>query len=127
MCGSKFYICKHCGNLVGMINNSGVPMICCGEPMTLLEPNTVEASVEKHLPVVTVEGNTVKAVIGDVAHPMIPEHFIGFVYLQTNLGGQRKCLVAGDAPEVTFALSEGEKPLAVFAWCNLHGLWVTNL
>ncbi|MBQ9833519.1 MAG: desulfoferrodoxin [Clostridia bacterium] len=127
MCESKFFVCKHCGNLVGVINNSGVPMICCGEPMTQLVPNTVEASVEKHLPVVTVEGNTVKAVVGSTEHPMIEEHFIGFIYLQTDKGGQRKCLSAGNAPEAVFVLPEGEKPLAVFAWCNLHGLWKTEL
>ncbi|MBQ2661356.1 MAG: desulfoferrodoxin [Clostridia bacterium] len=127
MCGSKFYVCSHCGNLIGMVNNAGVPMICCGEPMTLLEPNTVEASTEKHLPVVTREEGKVKVAIGDVPHPMIPEHFIGFVYLQTERGGQRKCLKAGEAPEVTFAVTEDEKPLAVFAWCNLHGLWKTEL
>ena len=73
---AKFYICRHCGNLVGMINASGVPMICCGQKMEALIPNTVDASGEKHLPVVTVDGSTVKVNVGSVDHPMAPEHFI---------------------------------------------------
>lgn len=118
----KFYICERCGNLVGIINESGVPMMCCGQKMTLLEPNTVEASNEKHIPVATVEGNTVKVDIGSVAHPMVEEHSILWVYLQTDKGGHRKNLKAGDAPSVSFALLD-EKPLSVYAYCNLHGLW----
>jgi superoxide reductase len=91
-----------------------------------MEPGTVEASVEKHLPVVAVEGNTVKVVVGSVAHPMQEEHSILWVYLQTDRGGQRKCLKVGAEPVVTFALAE-EKPLAVYAYCNLHGLWKTDI
>ncbi len=126
MCENRFFICEHCGNIVGMIHDAGVPMMCCGQKMTKLEPGTVEASVEKHLPVVTVEGNTVQVVVGSVAHPMTEEHSITWVYLQTDRGGQRKCLSADGAPEVTFALAD-EKPLAVYAYCNLHGLWKTEV
>ena len=126
MCGIKFYKCNHCGNIIGVIHNAGVPMMCCGEKMAELVPGTVEASVEKHLPVVTVDGDTVKVVIGEVEHPMTEEHFIQWVYLQTDRGGQRKCLKAGDAPEVKFALCD-EKPVAVYAYCNLHGLWKTEI
>lgn len=125
MCETRFFICKHCGNLVGMIHNSGVPIICCGEPMSELIPGSVDASLEKHVPVVTVEGNTVTVAIGSVAHPMTEEHYIQWVYLQTTAGGQRKCFSPGDAPTVTFALTEGE-PVAAFAYCNLHGLWKTD-
>lgn len=126
MCENKFYICEHCGNIVGLIKNAGVPLMCCGRKMTLLEPGTVEASVEKHLPVVSVEGNEVKVEVGSVAHPMTEEHSIMWVYLQTDKGGQRKCLNPGDAPMVKFALAD-EKPLSVYAYCNLHGLWKTDL
>ena len=122
----KFYICSHCGNLVGMIEDKGVPLFCCGQKMTELVPGTVEASGEKHIPVVTVEGDTVTVNVGSVDHPMIPEHFIGWVYLQTENGGQRKVLKAGDAPNVTFALG-GDKPVAAYAYCNLHGLWKTDI
>ena len=126
MCDNKFYICEHCGNIVGMIHNSGVPMMCCGQKMTKLEAGVVEASHEKHIPVVTVEGNTVRVNVGSVTHPMSEEHHIAWVYLQTNRGGQRKCLDVTGAPEVTFALAD-ETPVAVYAYCNLHGLWKSEL
>ncbi len=123
---AKFYVCEHCGNLVGMIHDSGVPMICCGQKMTALEPNTVEASGEKHKPVVTVEGNTVTVQVGSVDHPMLPEHFIQWIYVQTEKGGARKSLQPGEAPSVAFCLGD-DKPVAVYAYCNLHGLWMTEL
>ncbi|HWQ50478.1 MAG TPA: desulfoferrodoxin family protein [Terriglobales bacterium] len=126
MCEISFYICKHCGNLVGMIHSSGVPMICCGEEMTKLIPGSVDASLEKHVPVAKVEGDTLTVDIGSAPHPMLPEHYIQWVYVQTEAGGQRKCLKPGDAPQVTFALG-GDKPVAVYEYCNIHGLWVTNL
>ncbi len=126
MCENRFYICEHCGNIIGLIRNAGVPMMCCGQKMTLLEPGTVEASHEKHIPVATVEGNTVRVEIGSVAHPMTEEHKIEWVYLQTDRGGQRKCLCVEGAPSVTFAL-EDEKPVAVYAYCNLHGLWKADI
>ena len=123
---NKFYICEHCGNLIGMVNDAGVPMMCCGQKMTALEPGTVEASAEKHIPVATIDGNTVKVDIGSVAHPMVEEHSILWVYLQTDKGGQRKNLEVGKAPTVSFALLD-EKPVAVYAYCNLHGLWKAEL
>ena len=123
---TKFYICSHCGNLVGMVHDAGVPLFCCGQKMDPLVPNTVEASGEKHLPVVTVNGDTVEVNVGSVDHPMVEEHSIQWVYLETENGGQRKALKPGDAPHVTFALS-GDKPVAVYAYCNLHGLWMTEV
>ena len=126
MCDTSFYICKHCGNLIGVIHNSGVPMVCCGENMQRLEANTVEASAEKHLPVASIDGDALTVNIGSAAHPMAEEHHIEWVYLQTETGGQRKCLAVGAEPKATFALG-GDKPIAVYAYCNLHGLWMTNL
>ena len=127
MCdNNKFYICEKCGNLVGMINESGVPMMCCGQKMTKLQAGVVEASHEKHIPVVSVEGNTVTVTVGSVEHPMATEHSILWVYLQTDKGGQRKYLEVGKAPTVTFALSD-EKPIAAYAYCNLHGLWKADV
>ncbi len=123
---NRFYICEHCGNLIGMINDAGVPMMCCGQKMTELKPGTVEASHEKHIPVVAIEGNIVKVEIGSAAHPMLEEHSILWVYLQTDRGGQRKCLEVGSEPAVTFALAD-EKPVAVYAYCNLHGLWKADI
>ena len=126
MCENKFYICEHCGNIVGMIHSAGVPLMCCGQKMTKLEAGVVEASHEKHIPVVTVEGNTVRVNVGSVTHPMSEEHHIAWIYLQTNRGGQRKCLDVTGAPEVTFALAD-ETPVAVYAYCNLHGLWMAEI
>ncbi len=123
---TKFVICEHCGNLVGVINDSGAPMVCCGEKMKRLVPGVVEASHEKHIPVVDVVGNTVKVTVGSVLHPMAEEHSILWVYLETDKGGQRKTLEVGAAPEVTFVLGE-EKPVAVYAYCNLHGLWKADI
>ena len=123
---NKFYRCNHCGNLIGMVHDAGVPMMCCGEKMEALVPNTVEASAEKHLPVVTVDGDTLKVAIGSAAHPMVEEHFIEWVYVQTERGGARKALKPGEAPEVSFAMG-GDKAIAVYAYCNLHGLWMTKL
>ena len=127
MCeNNRFYVCEHCGNIIGVIHDAGVPMMCCGQKMTKLEPGTVEASHEKHIPVVTREGDLVKVTIGSVAHPMTEEHNIAWVYLQTCRGGQRKCLKPGAEPTVSFALCD-ETPVAVYAYCNLHGLWKTDL
>jgi len=126
MCENRFYICEKCGNIIGLINDSGVPMMCCGQKMTKLEPGTVEASQEKHIPVVTVEDKLVKVQIGEVLHPMVEEHHITWVYLQTNKGGQRKCIEIGKDPVLTFALYD-ETPIAVYAYCNLHGLWVKEI
>ena len=123
---TKFYVCSHCGNLIELVNDAGVPVFCCGQKMDALNPNTVEASVEKHLPVVSVEGDVLHVNVGAADHPMIPEHFIGWVYVQTANGGQRKSLNPGEAPHITFHLG-GEKPIAVYAYCNLHGLWKTEL
>ena len=101
-------------------------MICCGEKMEALVPNTVEASGEKHLPVAVMDGNVLRVHVGSVDHPMLPEHFIQWVYVQTDQGGQRKALKPGDAPEVSFCLGD-DKAAAVYAYCNLHGLWMTEL
>ncbi len=119
----KFFICEHCKNIIGVIENSGVPVVCCGQPMKELVANTTDAAVEKHVPVVTVDGNTVTAFVGDVEHPMTEAHYISWIYLKTNQGGHRKALNPDEKPEVKFALVDGEKPLEVYAYCNLHGLW----
>lgn len=122
MSGSKFYICRHCGNIIGMIESSGVPVVCCGEKMEQLIPNTTEAAGEKHVPVVTVEGNTVSVKVGSVEHPMTDDHYIQWIYLETEKGGQRKNLKPGETPAAKFVL-EDDEPVGVYAYCNLHGLW----
>ncbi|MBQ2690722.1 MAG: desulfoferrodoxin [Clostridia bacterium] len=126
MKNTKFYICERCGNIIEMVNDSGVNPFCCGQKMNELVPNTVEASGEKHVPAVTVNENIVEVNVGSVDHPMIDVHWIEWVQLVTENGVQRKFLNPGEAPHVTFILN-GEKPVAVYAYCNLHGLWKTEL
>ena len=119
----KFFVCKHCGNFVATIHYAGVKMVCCGEPMAELTPNTVDAAQEKHLPVIEIAGNSVTVKVGSVAHPMTPEHHIAWVILETTDGVQRKCLAETGAPEAKFMLAEGEKVVAAYEYCNLHGIW----
>ena len=122
---SKFYICRHCGNLVEMVEDMGVNPVCCGEDMEELVPNTVEASGEKHIPVVTrIDDCTIKVEVGSVAHPMLPEHHISFIYVETENGGISVDLK--DKPEATICTC-GAKPVAVYEYCNLHGLWKVDL
>ena len=122
----KFYLCKHCGNLVGMIYNSGAPLICCGEEMMELVPNTTDAAQEKHVPVVTVEGNKITVEVGSVPHPMEEAHYIQWIYLLTENGGQRKALKPGNAPKAVFELVD-DKAVAALEYCNLHGLWKADI
>ena len=119
----KFYICSHCGNIIAKVKDVGVPVMCCGQKMTEIIPGTTEASHEKHIPVYQVEGNIVTVRVGAVDHPMTAEHFIEWVSLQTKQGNQRKVLTPGQEPVVRFALCEGDEVEAVYAYCNLHGLW----
>lgn len=123
----KFFVCEVCGNLVGMIHSSGVPMMCCGKKMTELKANTSDGAAEKHVPVVKQDGSKVTVLVGDVLHPMTEEHHIAWVYLRTEHGGQRHELCHDGKPEAVFCLPEGEKALAVYAYCNLHGLWKADV
>ncbi len=119
----KFYICEHCGKIVALVRESGVPVMCCGQKMKEIIPGTTDAAVEKHIPAYTVENGKVSVTVGEVEHPMTEEHYIEWVSLQTNCGNQRKALHPGDSPSVCFALCEGETVEAVYAYCNLHSLW----
>ena len=105
-----------------MIHASGVTPNCCGQKMSVLEAGVVEASREKHIPEVEILDGKVKVVVGSVLHPMAQEHSILWVQLETDKGVQRKNLSVGADPVVEFALAD-EKPIAVYAYCNLHGLW----
>ena len=119
----KFYICKHCGNIYAAVKQTKVPVMCCGAKMEEIIPGTVEASVEKHVPVYTVEGNLVKVVVGSVEHPMAEVHWIEWIALESKEGFQMKHLVPGQKPYAEFVLSEEDEPIAVYEYCNLHGLW----
>lgn len=122
----KFYICKICGNLVEKIHDSGVTMVCCGQNMTELVPNTSDGAGEKHVPVVTVKDGAVHVNVGEADHPMTEEHSILWIQLETDKGSMRKTLKPGEKPCADFNIGT-EKPLEVFAYCNLHGLWKTEI
>ena len=118
----KFYKCEHCGNIVTFVEDKGVPVMCCGQKMTELTANTTDAAQEKNVPVVEQDGDTVKVTVGSVEHPMLEEHFIQWVCLETENGSQIKYLKPGAKPEAVFTLND-DRLVAVYEYCNLHGLW----
>jgi len=121
----KFYKCAHCGKIVALVNEEkmGIPTICCGEPMSLMIPNSQDGAVEKHVPVVKVEGRVATVTVGEVLHPMMENHFIQWIFLKTNKGNRRVELKPGDVPEAKFALADDEVVLEAVEYCNLHGLY----
>lgn len=119
----KFYRCAKCGKIIEIVKDSGVPTICCGEEMKELVPGTSDGASEKHVPVISVSGNKVTVTVGSVEHPMLPEHYIEWIILETDKGVQKKTLQPGQKPAAEFVLSEGEKVLAAYEYCNLHRLW----
>ena len=119
----KFFVCRHCGNVIAYVEDSGVKVVCCGEPMQEMVPNTSDGAGEKHVPVVTREGDTVTVKVGSVEHPMLEAHYIEWIALQTTAGVQLRRLAPGQKPEAVFALAPGEDVVAAFEYCNLHGLW----
>ena len=122
----KFYICEKCGNIVEIIDASGVTPVCCGQKMTKIEAGTVDASREKHIPVVNIRDGEVEVLVGSVTHPMTEEHHISWIYLLTDKSAYRRELSPTGEPRAVFALSD-EKPVAVYEYCNLHGLWKTDI
>ncbi len=119
----EFYICKHCGNVIAYVDHKGPKVSCCGEEMQLLVPNTTDAATEKHVPVVKQEGSLVTVTVGSTLHPMTEEHHIAWIALQTKQGNQRKPLSHTGEPKAAFALADGDEVVAVYEYCNLHGLW----
>ena len=121
----KFYKCEICGKIVAMVKETPVDTMCCGQAMRELIPGTTDGAAEKHVPVYTLEGNTVKVKVGSVEHPMTDAHHIEWIAIETENGNQRKELKPGDKPEATFALVPRDKVRNVYEYCNLHGLWKT--
>ena len=122
-----FYRCPICGQIVAIVKKTGVPLACCGKPMQEIVPGTTDASVEKHVPVYEVKDGKVSVKVGSVAHPMTEEHYIEWVSLKTKFGNQRKALKPGDAPEVSFLIEKDDEVEAVYAYCNLHSLWMSEI
>ncbi len=119
----KFYVCEHCGNIITKVHDSKVPVMCCGQKMTEMIPGTTDAAVEKHVPVYEVEGNIVNVKVGSVDHPMVPEHYIQWIVLETKEGCQIKYLEPETPPVASFSLTDGDEVVSVLEYCNLHGLW----
>lgn len=124
----KHYTCRYCGNLVAMVNDTGRNIGCCGKDMTEVTPKATDPRTEKHAPGIAREGNEVRITVGpaDNRHPMKEDHAIGWVCLVTNEGSHRKTLIPDGKAEAHFPLSKGEEPIAAFAYCNVHGVFVTE-
>ena len=124
MCETKFYVCEHCGNLAGLINDSGVPMMCCGQKMTKLIPGTVDASKEKHIPVYEHVEDEIVVRVGSVEHPMEKEHYIMWIAQVTDNRTTRVQLYPEQATETRFPYIKGS---TLYAYCNKHGLWKSEV
>ena len=122
----KFYICDTCGNLIQSIWESGAKIVCCGHQMRELIPGTTDGAAEKHVPVISRDGNKVIVSVGSIAHPMIPEHYIQWIVLETRKGSQRVELSPLDEPKAEFLLTEVDEVIAAYEYCNLHSLWKSN-
>ena len=119
----EFYKCMHCGQIVTKVNDTGVNVVCCGEAMKLLKANTTDAANEKHVPVITRNGNVVHVSVGNVAHPMTSEHYIMWIVLETTKGVKIAHLTPSSAPSASFALLDDEEVVNAYEYCNLHSLW----
>ena len=119
----RIFRCAHCGNIVMYVNDAGVPVMCCGQKMEEVLPNTSDGAGEKHVPVISVDGNIVTVKVGEVEHPSLEAHYIQWIAIETTQGIQKKDLKPGDTPVATFALAEGESLVAAYEYCNLHGFW----
>lgn len=123
----KLYVCPVCGNVVEKIVDKGVPVVCCGKPMVELTANTTDGALEKHVPVLSMEGDKLHVKVGEVAHPMTEEHLITTIIVV--LGNQvlRADLTPANQPEATFVIGEYKGTIEVYEYCNLHGLWKATI
>lgn len=120
----QFYRCEKCGKMLAMLKPSKCEMVqCCNQPMTIVQANTTDAAVEKHVPVIEQNGNIVTVTVGSTIHPMTEDHYIEWILLETKNGNQRVELKPGEEPKATFALVDGNEVVTAYAYCNLHGLW----
>ncbi len=119
----KFYVCKTCGNIVTKVKDSAVPVFCCGKAMNELVPGSVDAAQEKHVPIFKIDGSKVFVMVGEVEHPMVPEHFIEWIAIETKLGYQIKYLTPEEKPAASFNIGSQDELISVYAYCNIHGLW----
>jgi len=118
----EIYKCEKCGNIVEMVHGGPGELVCCGVPMIKMEENTVDAAVEKHIPVVEKITDGIRLKVGSVPHPMIDAHYIEWIEVQNGPWVNRKHLIPGDKPEAEFYVKNNDK-LQIRAYCNIHGLW----
>lgn len=124
---ANFYICQTCKNVIYKATNSGAPVSCCGKPMEELIPGTIDAAFEKHTPVYKKDSNTITVKVGSVEHPMTENHYIMWIALKTKSGMFFRHLNPTDKPKAVFCLAEGDEAEEVYAYCNLHSLWMSEI
>ena len=120
----KFYRCSRCGNIISFVHNAGPAVVCCGEQVRELTPNTSDGAHEKHVPAVVRENGKLTVTVGSVAHPMTEEHHIAWIVTVNGDRTQRVALKPAGVPSAEFTVTD--EPVAVYAYCNLHGLWVAE-
>lgn len=124
----NLYLCKKCLNVVEVFGKAYTMLKCCSEDMTKLEPNTVDAAKEKHIPFVSINDNTLTISVGETIHPMSSEHFIKCVYILDDIGNMQKIsFKSTDEPKVTVTINQNAKKVKVYSYCNLHGLWLKEI
>ena len=127
MKGERLFISEDKKTIAMLILKGTEEIICGGSPMKKLVANTTDAAQEKHVPDVKIDGKNISVKVGSVLHPMTDEHLICWIYLQTKKGGQYKNLTPQDTPEANFIVADDDEPIAVYEYCNLHGLWKKDL
>ena len=123
----KLYVCPICGNVVEKIVDKGVPVVCCGKPMVELTTNTTDGALEKHVPVLSIDGDKLHVKVGEVSHPMTDEHLITTIIAVFNNQVLRVDLTSADQPEAVFAIGDYKGTIEVYEYCNLHGLWKATI
>ncbi len=120
----QVYRCNVCGNIVQVLHAGKGELVCCGQPMELLQEKTADVGLEKHVPVVETTDRGIKVKVGDVPHPMEEKHHIEWVEVLTDGGSYRRFLKPGDRPEAEFEI--GAQKVAAREYCNIHGLWKSS-
>lgn len=120
-----FYRCPVCGQIISIVKDTDLPVVCCGVKMQEIEACATDASIEKHVPVYHIADNRVEVTVGAEDHPMTEDHYIEWIALQTDHGNQRKILKPGDKPHAVFYIGPNEKVKSVLAFCNIHSLWMS--
>lgn len=123
----KLLKCAVCGNIVEVVEDKGVPIMCCGQQMQELKANTTDGVLEKHVPVAEIVDGNLHVKVGSMEHPMLAEHFITMILVEFGDNLYRVNLKPGEKPEAVFALGDYKGKIHVYEYCNLHGLWKTDL